>query len=207
MPGNCGNYVTKYEELCDVQKPTSTIYHSLTANDHLLCDCYQRWLNNYTLNLSFKIYQKSFLALKKVTNDMKFHDFQYRLLLNRVPANKQLYRWGIKSSDLCNYCGEKEDIIHLLFDCTRIFELWTQFAMFISTVFEAELFVLNTEELLLNRIHVDDKHLANLYCLIFKQCIYRCKCQKINFTFAMFINEIKVVQAAEYSVAKSQKRQ
>ena len=39
--------------------------------------------------------------IKKVTISAKLRDFQFRLSHKRIPTNKELARWKIKTSDQC----------------------------------------------------------------------------------------------------------
>ena len=57
------------------------------------------------------------LAYQKVTISTKLRDFQYRLLHKKIPTNKELCWWKIKSYDMCPWCQELDSIKHMLFEC------------------------------------------------------------------------------------------
>ena len=63
---------------------------------------------------------------KKVKNipDKKIAEFNYKILNNLLPCNKNLFQWKLKKDPLCMYCNEIQDIRHLLFDCKIIDDLW-----------------------------------------------------------------------------------
>ena len=54
----------------------------------------------------------------------KFTEFKFKIIHNVLPCGKQLCRWNNNYSGLCVYCGEVENITHLLYECSRIKNIW-----------------------------------------------------------------------------------
>ena len=146
------------------------------------------------------------MAVQQVTNCTKLRDFQYRLLHKKVPTNKELCKWKILTRSQCERCKQEDDIKHTLYTCQRIQNLWESFAMWITQYFEGEVFVINFTEVVLNWIHIKPMHLANLFCLISKQLIYRTKCKRSNINFNMFIREVELIERIELEIAYSTKK-
>ena len=54
----------------------------------------------------------------------KFSEFKYKIFLNILPCGITVHRWNSNVADCCSFCKEKEDILHLLYECKRIKEIW-----------------------------------------------------------------------------------
>ena len=197
------DYIYPVDMVMKQPKPTAVIYSQSIARPIVTYGSYKRWKEYLDILFNYDQFLNLFINIKYVTNVVKFRDFQYRLLHKKVPANKELCRWGIKSSENCPHCDVVEDIRHLLYDCRIAKKLWDQLALLVTQSFEGELFVFNFQECLANTVHAKPRHLANLYCLVLKQYIYRSKCLKEIPNFRDYLNEIKSVQVAELTVAKN----
>ena len=66
------------------------------------------------------MYTQNFKCLKY----SKFTEFKFKIIHNVLPCGKQLCRWNNNYSGLCVYCGEVENITHLLYECSRIKNIW-----------------------------------------------------------------------------------
>ena len=60
----------------------------------------------------------------KYIKDAKIAEFNYKVLHLILPCNHNLKKWGKSETDLCNICGTREDIIHLLFHCEHAQRIW-----------------------------------------------------------------------------------
>ena len=62
--------------------------------------------------------------IKQTTISIKLCSFQYRLLMNAIITNVQLYHYKIRDNNLCTYCNAvKESYVHLFNDCSYVQEL------------------------------------------------------------------------------------
>ena len=130
----------------------------------------------------------------KMTNVTKIRDLQYRLLHKRLPANKELHRWKIKSSSKCDFCEQEDSIVHLLFECVRIRELWKQWEVYIASEYAVNVIVD------MNAI-VTNYFLGKPTSIIM---IYRCKCQGEKISYNMYVAEVKYVHSIELYNARVQ---
>ena len=64
--------------------------------------------------------------IQKICNskENKLKEFYFKIIHGILPCNVNLARWRIRISNLCDVCGEKQDIKHLLFDCAYVKTLW-----------------------------------------------------------------------------------
>ena len=67
-----------------------------------------------------KVYAQNFKFLKH----SKFTEFKFKIIHNILPCGKQLCNWNNNYSGLCVFCGEAENISHLLYECSRIKNIW-----------------------------------------------------------------------------------
>ena len=66
-------------------------------------------------------YTKVFLE-----REVKLKEFNLKLLHGILPCNRNLKRWRLKDSDICDTCNEIQSIEHLLFECNYVQPLWNK---------------------------------------------------------------------------------
>ena len=52
--------------------------------------------------------------------------FQFQVLHRTLITNRKLKQFGIKDSDMCEYCDEVTTIAHLLYDCPSAQKIWNE---------------------------------------------------------------------------------
>ena len=80
------------------------------------------------LNLTIQIHEWTNIY-KNITNSIKYRkysEFKFKILHNILPCGKLISKWNKTKSRYCDYCRETENIQHLLYECTRIKNLWLQ---------------------------------------------------------------------------------
>jgi len=68
-------------------------------------------------NIQGESIDHAFRNIKKVSKSKILQNIQFKLLHNIYPTQKHLYKWKIKDSPLCHYCGIEENLEHVLFSC------------------------------------------------------------------------------------------
>ncbi len=76
--------------------------------------------NNADLKTWPRIFKLPFLVIREA----KLQTFQYKILHRIIPCNKWLFNIKIKTSEVCDYCNEIDDISHFFFLCTNVREFW-----------------------------------------------------------------------------------
>ena len=127
---------------------------------------------------------KMYIKLRNIT---KYRDFQLRLLHNKIFCNNILFHWKIKDSQKCDYCEiEKQDIVHLMAECSQVKKFWKEFKTFIK---EADItenidnVPWSAQNFVYNSIDPHGGHILNFLLLVAKYHIFRAKCnnEKPNF--------------------------
>ena len=76
-----------------------------------------------------RIYQ----IIYKTTIDVKLRNFQYKFLFRIIATNKRLFKYGLKVSNLCDFCSMNiETQEHLFWQCEVIQELWNKLQRYLN---------------------------------------------------------------------------
>ena len=119
-----------FHKLSRIKKPVPFLYELMieakqSAFKRKLTQIQKHW------QTSLLEYQQSFCAIQKVTNIVKYRDFQYWLLLNAIHPNNRLFYWKKKESQKCDWCPHKKQTLkHMLYMCPTIRPLWYKFQKF-----------------------------------------------------------------------------
>ena len=164
-------YEHKFNLLKKSTKITSKVYRELTFNPNQLWDTINAWNAHLAEEISKKQLKKSFMDCKAVTISTKLRDFQFRLLHKRLPTNRELYRWRVKSSSICNFCEYEDSIIHTLYECKHVKDVWYELPSILRELTDTPQteITINFQTILLNTIHSKGSNICNLFCLVLKQ--------------------------------------
>ena len=179
-------------------KPIKLAYEKLIEDPSNILKYAQRWLlSDIFQNFDFKKYEVAFDKYFSITKNSKLRDFQYRMLIEKLVFNKDLYAWHKEESDKCDFCKiEVEDIKHCFFLCAKIQPI-LQFVKTITNQYEIVF-----EKIFYCNIHEKANHIFNYILLVMKQYIYRNRCLKIESTVNNFKRELKQLHNIEYYNAK-----
>ena len=117
---NYGYFLATTSETCaDIKEKGLLPSYSLSW---LISSRVLRYINWHEIELGFEFPYSSFLKAFKdmcsVTNIAKYRSFQYRLLHWAIVTNLRLQRWGMRSNDLCIFCGKSTgSYLHLFIYC------------------------------------------------------------------------------------------
>ena len=106
-----------YDEMCNKKHLSRIIYSELIKID-VNADqvTIQKWEEDLGSTIDSWNFRKLFAQIYVTTNFTKYRSFQYRLVHRAIVTNMHLYRWGIKTSNMCHFCGlSKETLTHLFF--------------------------------------------------------------------------------------------
>ena len=70
-----------------------------------------RWKNIYVENL-------------KILRYKKFSEFKFKILHNTLSSRYILSKWNKNVSPQCEYCGEIENMCHMIYTCPRVKQIW-----------------------------------------------------------------------------------
>ena len=112
-----------YDKLKPLKSATKEVYTMLTSNENLRYKYASRWCKN-GVEVDQELYKATFMNLRSCTKTTKYRDFQYRLLLDKIITNKNLFDWRKRPDPSCTFCRHMpETICHLLFYCSKIQEV------------------------------------------------------------------------------------
>ena len=111
------------------RRPSKFCYHIFLKKVCLdLADTNQLSKREGDLNVSLEQliqWQDRFKRIFKATLDTKIRTFQFKFIHRRIATNAFLFRIGIKSSSICNFCRkEDQNLIHLFFKCLVVRTFW-----------------------------------------------------------------------------------
>ena len=112
-------------------KIVSYVYNHIITKNCAINGSYAHFVQNFHIDI--EQYEKAFVNINKVTNIVKYRDFQYRLLCNAIHTNNRLFHWKIVTSKRCEYCdAEMQDIKHLMYACPIIANIWKKFSEYVE---------------------------------------------------------------------------
>ena len=105
-PGLIDDHVYKIEKIGNLDKVSRWIYHDLNTTQKVLSKFAGVWSKKLEVSITVEDMKNYFGNLNKMTNIVKYHDFQYRLLHNKIFCNDILVHWRKVNSNL--YMWRKE---------------------------------------------------------------------------------------------------
>lgn len=108
------NSKVMYEALISQRSTSSTAFQhwSESTNHHLQISNGEEW-------------REANLSVYRATRETKLQSLHFRVMNRILPCNKFLRQIGIKTSDVCDLCGQVDSIIHFLFECQTVQIFWT----------------------------------------------------------------------------------
>ena len=191
--------ITLYEKFKAHPHPTKFYYNTRLeqSNQDNVFNAYAKWQSRLHSDLSYKNFLKLFKKIRLITNHTKLRSFQFRLLHNAIITNEHLKHYGITETNLCSFCNrEKETIVHLLFDCNEVKEIWEKIEQFIKITFNYTV-KLTAAKIIYNNVHEDATNVINFIVLVVKTRLYVTRCLKQRLcakSIFEFINQCKNIE-------------
>ena len=185
-------------------KTTKMIYRYVSNDRIVLHNKYIKWRIElgYELTESLSEFTKYIREIYNITNITKYRSFQYRLITRGLVTKIQLSKWKITESDMCHFCdSQRETIPHLLYECSKVEELWETTAEYIRTRFGVTEIHMDTQSVILNQIVPQARHVANFLCLVTKQYIYSQKCLNKDLSTHQLQAKFKHLERVEKYIA------
>ena len=196
------------DEIMETEKITAYIYKKIIDNESVIKECTDKWKQKLGMDIKQEQIKTGF-KVKKVCNIAKYKSFQYRLMHNSIFLNDRLFHFKIKDSQLCSFCeSHKENYLHFFFECKYVKEMWCELINYIriNDYVVLQDIDINPISILINRIHKQKDHFANVICLIAKHKIFAAKSLKQKPNANMVIKEIKFIQKIEMNKAVTKKQ-
>ena len=169
------NYDLPYDVVRVKPKKSTFLYKQLTMNRCAFFDSYNNWNKLFETELSVVRFEKAYVNISKITISTKLRDFQFRLLHKHIPSNRELHRWKIKTSSKCELCNMEDNILHMLYTCGIVQDMWGKLFDYIAQLAGNSIFDKSVEAVILNDVHPKAGNIANLMCLVLKQLIFQAR--------------------------------
>ena len=144
-------------------------------------------------------WKEVYLRANRFPMDTKTKEFQYKFLHELLSNKYWLNKWGFEDTADCTYCdNDKEDIVHMFWECTVTKRFWRDFSSFCCNA------RLHNEEVTKEDVFLGTKE--NPLCtLIFtaKRYIYNKRVHVELFTFSLFKMVMRQYKNKEFSIAKN----
>ena len=148
------------------------------------------WRNKYTVDITDK-----YVLASHATKETRLRMLHFKILHNIYPSNILLHKMGIKPSDSCEFCAEKDVLEHLFIHCERISGFWKNVFQIIFQLTNFK-FPITDEHILFGigyNIKDANKYIikkANHIILIAKLCISKHRYGNINNINVIFETEL-----------------
>ena len=192
-------HTRKFSILYTNPKPSRYVYHELIEDESIIDKYGNRWLEDHQVDVDYITYKKAFKKLYYTTKITKFRDFQYRMLLNKLVFNIDLFKWRKRNDDICTFCKtHSEDLFHSLLYCKYSKRIWKA----LNDIIQIDITETDLSSFICNSSSSED--VINFIVIIIKQYLYRNRCQgKLpNITGAK--REITTNYYIENSIAKKE---
>jgi hypothetical protein len=144
---------------------------------------------------------KTIFKMPRVVSNTKIRAFQYKLLYRLIPCNVYLKQIKRSDTDKCNWCKEKDDIIHYFARCKHLTPFWNSLATWCQNLMEENI-NFTAIEVLLGILDKGTKYnTINAILLLAKWRIYKDKLNSTDTFFYTFLCELKYYINTEKLIA------
>ena len=129
---------------------------------------------------------------------MYIWDIQYKVWHERVATNTRLCHMGIKNSELCAYCQQRETNAHAFVDCDRATTFWREITIFLQR-FGYQNFRLEKITVIFGEFEMD--LFFNMVLIIGKKLIYQNRENRASYSMVHFERMLEMKRESEETYA------
>ena len=147
----------------------------------------QKWIDELNINVELD-WKLLYTLPKKCKLNARSMYFQFQILHRTLITNHKLYQFNIKEDELCEHCGQVDTIVHLLYECCRIRDLWTDLVNWLNIILATPV-IISKESIILG----DKKNntIINPIFIVKKHEIYKSKWKKTSINLIKIQNILK----------------
>ena len=82
------------------------------------------WHRMLNCNITKDQWKTIYAVNMKLITNKNFCEFKYKILMNILPCGQKIVKWNRSVSELCAFCNLQESIVHMLFSCKRVQNIW-----------------------------------------------------------------------------------
>lgn len=198
-------WLQKFQRICQIKKPAAALYNffrdetSLDNSTLLIL-----WNNDLRQKIELKAFQKLFISLRKLTLSTKLRYFQYRILVRALTLNIHVNKWDKNVSMMCSFCNQSpETTLHFFTECSVSKKMWKALSKWLKHWYNIDT-QFSPPMIILGNYKGRDRDLVNMFILIAKFHLYRCRVQKIPVKFTSLITDVTRVKDIERVIANKQ---
>ena len=155
----------------DIYNVTSNmLYNILVAKKFVKPYQQNAWERFFGLGKGALNWKRVYEVKVKYFPDKKIAEFNYKLLLDKLPNGKRLMLWKKIRSDICLRCNEPEDTEHLLFKCPYAAIMWKRIENILKIQISWKRLILGFQETTQICIHIE-RLLGIILYLLFKNWV------------------------------------
>ena len=118
-----------------------------------------------------------YLLSRRCTKDTQLIEFQFKTLHRYLPTNSLLFVMGKVASNKCTFCGlYSESIMHLLFECNDVRNLWYQIETTLQRIFHSPFSLTCFDVIFGYNVKKSESLPVNLIILYVKYFIWKQRC-------------------------------
>ena len=155
----------------------------------ILQEISQKWERDILIDIDTDEVKQSIKLFKKTTRNMYLWDIQYKVWHERVATNTRLYHMGIKNSERCAFCQQRETNAHAFVDCDRANTFWREIELFLQR-FGYQNFRLEKNTIIFGECDMD--FFFNIVLIIGKKLIYQNREDRAAYSMIHFENMLEL---------------
>ena len=70
-----------------------------------------------------------FKVIRQVNHSTNLRFFKFRLLHGDIYTKERMFKFKMVQEDTCDYCGQRENVKHMLWDCPRLSNIWEKLSV------------------------------------------------------------------------------
>ena len=170
---------TSYEHLMSSQVISRTVYKQINQCGNPFAALYSKWAKSGVILTTVQI-ETAFKTLYIISNSVKHRSFQFRLLHRAIVLNSHLFRWRLRSDNMCSFCDmDKETLEHFFYSCPVSQKIWEGLKTYMNNNMEGtsqSTINISCANVMLNTIVWNVYDVRNTICLIVKFYLYQKRC-------------------------------
>lgn len=196
-----------FNDILSKGKPSRVMYNYLRDEEAIDNSTLRiLWNNDLKGTIEQKKFEKLFRTVNHITTSTKLRYFQYRILVRALILNIHVSKWNVDVSQLCSFCNTvPETTIHFFVECSKTKKIWFALEKWCKYMYDAEVKFLPSD-IILNNYKGTHKELVNIFILIAKFYMYRCRVQGGVLNFTQLIKEINKIRNIEKTIARMQNK-